>query len=200
MGITFSTKLSPSAHLDNLVKKARTSTGTLCQKLNPQKIPFQSATRLLNGVVVPSGTYGLDIYEMNEIRRNEHPQKLENHFWKVWCGVSQHHSSRNSRHHLLEYDFLNLQGAKGIRRRIITLFHCSGLHSCICIFDNCFRIQNTECCDSILGFSVGEACRCRLCDSQLRDNYQLLHCKNLCGTPFQRVKAVFWMISDALAS
>ena len=122
MGITFSTKLSPSAHLDKLVKKARTSTGTLCQKLNPQKIPFQSATRLLNGVVVPSGTYGLDIYEMNEIRRIEHLQKLENHFWKVWCGVSQHHSSRNLRHHLLENDFLNLQGAKGIRRRIITLF------------------------------------------------------------------------------
>ena len=140
LSITFSTKLSPSAHLDKLVQKARPSTGTLCQKLNPKKISFQSATRLLNGMVVPSGTHGLDIYEMNEIRRLEYLQKLENKFWKVWYGVSQHHSSRNLRHHLLEYDFLKLQGAKGIRRRIFALFYCSELHSCIFQFDNCFRI------------------------------------------------------------
>ena len=103
--ITFSTKLSPSAHLDKLVKEARTSTGTFCQKLNPQKISFQSATRFLKGVVVPSGTYGLDIYEMNEIRRHGHLK-----------------SSRKLRHHLFEYGFLKLQGVKGIRRRIIPLF------------------------------------------------------------------------------
>ena len=101
------------------------------------------------------------------------------------------HSDHDYSRTFVESEILNRpigfqeQGAKGIRRRIITLFCCSGLHSCLCLFDNCFRIRNTECCDSILGFSVGEACRCRLCDSQLRDNYQLLHCKNLCGTPFQ---------------
>ena len=81
--ITFSTKLSPSAHLDKLLKKARTHTGTLCQKLNPQKISFQSATRLLNDVVVPSGTYGLNIFEINKIRRHEHLQN-----WKTNSGRS----------------------------------------------------------------------------------------------------------------
>ena len=84
LGVIFSSTLSPS-HLRHLMNKAYQSVASINQKLNLQKVNFNSAQQLFNSIVFPASTYGLETYidELFEIDIKQHYRKSEAVFGKV---------------------------------------------------------------------------------------------------------------------
>ena len=74
LGVIFSSTLSPSHHLKHLMNKAYQSVASINQKLNLQKVNFNSAQQIFNSIVFPASTYALETYvdELFEIEIKQH--------------------------------------------------------------------------------------------------------------------------------
>ena len=84
LGVIFSSTLSPSHHLKHLMNKAYQSVASINQKLNLQKVNFNSAQQLFNSIVFPASTYRLETYvnELFEIEIKQYYRKIDAVFWK----------------------------------------------------------------------------------------------------------------------
>ena len=78
------------------MNKAYQSVASINQKLNLQKVNFNSAQQLFNSIVFPAATYKLETYidEIFEIEIKQHYRKIEAVFWKSWCVVSKYRSTK----------------------------------------------------------------------------------------------------------
>ena len=65
LGIVLTNRLTANLHLKRLSNKAKSSITSLQSKVSFDKISFFSAQRLLNSVVIPAASYGLELF--NEI-------------------------------------------------------------------------------------------------------------------------------------
>ena len=92
LGVALSPQLSPTHRLGHLIKRAKWNTFSLKNypplknKINLQKINFASATRLWHPIIVPSGSYGLDIFkpDLPESTIVKNWQRIYGNFWKTW--------------------------------------------------------------------------------------------------------------------
>ena len=58
----FSSTLSPSRHLKHAIYKTYQSLASINQKLNLQKVNFNSAQQLFNSIAFPASKCGLETY------------------------------------------------------------------------------------------------------------------------------------------
>ena len=77
LGVIFSSTLSPSRLLKHLMNKAYQSVASINQKLNLQKVSFNSAQHLFNSNGFPASTYGLETIES---LRNNLDSKVSSEF------------------------------------------------------------------------------------------------------------------------
>ena len=135
LGLIFSSTLSPSHHLKHLMNKAYQSVASIKQKLNLQKISFNSAQRLFNSINFPASTYGLETYvdELFKIEIKQHYRKIEAVFWNSWCGVSKYTSTTTLLNKLMFHDIHGIKDCPPKHRRVIAKFYANGLHNNCCM-------------------------------------------------------------------
>ena len=146
----FSSTLSPSHHLKHLMNKSYQPVASINQKLNLQKLNFNSAKQLYNSVVFPASTYGLETYvnELFEIEIKQHYRKIEAVFWKSWCGVSKHTSTTRLLNKLMFHDIHGSKICSPKYRGIIAKFYANGLHNNLCCTESCYQWEKNLCaCD-----------------------------------------------------
>ena len=133
LSVIFSSPLSSSHHLKHLMNKAYQSVASINQKLNLQKVKFNSAQQLFNSIVFPASTYGLETYldELFEIEIKQHYRKIAV-FWKSWCGVSNYISTTTLLNQLMFHDIQGLKDCPPKHRRINIKFYAKGLHNNFC--------------------------------------------------------------------
>ena len=149
LGITLSTTLSPNAHLSSLYNNARSS--------------FNSARRLFDAIVYPSGAYGIQVFSLDSdsYSVSAHCTKLLAQFLKLWCGISKYSNSTLLVSNLLYNDFLNVRAAKGSKRRQLSQYYCNGLHHMLCYLQNCYGNRTTSIDDTV--------CTCKFCNFSILD-------------------------------
>ena len=147
LGVIFSSRLSPSHHLKHLMNKAYQSVASKNQKLNLQKVSFNSAQQLFNSVVFPAPTYGIETYvdELFEIEI-KHYQNIEAVFWKNWWGVSKYTSSTTRLNKLKFHDIHGLKDCPPKHRRVNVMFYASGLHNKCCCIECCYQWEMKPMC------------------------------------------------------
>ena len=127
------------------MNKAYQSVASINQKLNLQKVSFNSAQQLFNSIVFPASTYGLETYvdELFEIEIKQH-RKIEAVFWKSCCGVSKYTSTTTLLNKLMFHDIHGLKDCPPKHRRIIAKFYANGLHNNCCM-EGCYQWEKYLC-------------------------------------------------------
>ena len=86
LGVILSTKLSVNQHLQCRKTKALNAINCLHSKLDLSKINVDSANRLLTSVVMPSATYGCEIFDDGgpdfDTSFTKHQLTIIGYFWK----------------------------------------------------------------------------------------------------------------------
>ena len=181
LGVTFSSTFSLSHHLKHLTKKAYQSVASINQKLNLQKVNFNSAQQLFNSIVFLFSTYGLETYvdELFEIEIKQLYRKIEAVFWKIWCGVSKYTSTRTLLNKLMFHVIHGLKDCPPKHRRIIAKFYANGLHNNFCCMEGCYQWEKT-------------LCVCRFCERTLLSANHILYCSHFLNlTPLKKFYKVF---------
>ena len=149
------------------MNKAYQSVASINQKLNLQKVNFNSAQQLLNSIVFPASTYELETYidELFEIDIKQHYRKSETVFWKSWCGVSKYTSTTTLLNKLMFQDIHGLKDCPPKHRRIIAKFYANGLHNNFCCMEGCYQWEEN-------------LFVCRFCERTLLSTDHILYCSN----------------------
>ena len=164
LGIVLSNKLAPRAHLDKLLSKSKAAIGSLNKKLDMQRISYTSAVRLLNSVVLPTATYGVNVFGILQSPMLEnHLKQVTGIFFKRWLGLNKYTSTTRVLHHLFEDDVLNVRKCRGDLRRCYGAYYSNGLHHALCIDRTCY------------GRDRGD-CECRYCRLPILDENHLEQC------------------------
>ena len=147
------------------MNKAYQSVASINQKLNLQKVSFNSAQQLFNWIVFPSSTYGIETYvdELNAIEMKQHYRKREAVFWKSCCGVSKYTSTTTVWNKLMFHDMHGLKDCPPKQRRVIAKFYANGLHSNFCCLEGCYQWEKN-------------LCVCKFCERTLLSTGHILYC------------------------
>ena len=197
LGLALSTRLSPHPHIERNIKNVRKNIGALNKTTPIRKFDFDSASRLLKSVFIPTGFYGLDCFNPNWTIRelSDQSYKIRGTFYKYWASLPIY----TSNHHLTDLiensDPLSIKTAPIGTRKLIGLLYSDALHKKLCCTTKCFRQPKpTE------RVPNPPTCICKLCG----DNLSLLHpttCTafppNTPPPPMERIKTL-WFNSYSL--
>ena len=148
----------------------------LQQKIYLQKVCFNSAQRLLEQVVLPAGTCGLNTFlQIDTDKLDDHYNRICGIFWKKWAGISVFSSTRLLLENLYFNDYLGLRQANTRHRRIFALYYTSGCHNIICTKIGCYKREIHDIVQE-KGFTAYMDCVCRLCKLQMVDEDHIRHC------------------------
>ena len=106
------------------MNKAYQSVALINQKLNLQKVNFNSAQQLFSSIVFPDSSYGLETYvdELFLIEIKQHNRKVEAVLRKNWCGVSKYTSNTTLLNKLMFHNIPGLKDCPPKHRRVIASF------------------------------------------------------------------------------
>ena len=143
LGYNLSPSLTITTHLKHLVRSAIRSTFALQQKLPFSKINFTSAKRLFESIVYLAAMYGIQTIDHGvfSAQIDSHVKQIQGIFWKKWCGLSVYTRNTSLLHHILGDDFLRIDRASPLKRRIIAQYYANEAHHLICLVERCFESQ-----------------------------------------------------------
>ena len=184
LGVILSTKLACTHHLKHLKNCASKASGSLAQKLDLKKVNFQSASTLMESVIYPSGSYGMEIFQDSldyPQQASQHIDKIYGLFWKKCCGAPKWISNRRLLTELYGQDPLNLREAPFWARRVYATFYSNGLHHKLC-HNSCYY-RNITC-----------RCLCRHCSFLIADENHIFSCSSFMflANPIDKIKFVFY--------
>ena len=102
LGIILTAKLSPTAHLEHLKKKAKMASCALQCKTPLNKVSFYAANRLFEAIVLSAGSYGIQVYAdvLSNLSLQDFHTKIAGIFYKQWLGISPYSSSSKILSHI----------------------------------------------------------------------------------------------------
>ena len=176
LGVNLTPKLACTEHLNVLINKTKSTVFGLQQKVNLQKVCFNSAQRLLEQFVLPAGTYSLNTFlQIDTDKLDDHYNRICGIFWKKWAGISVFSSTGLLLENLYFNDYLGLRQANTRHRRIFALYYTSGCHNNICTKIGCYKREIHDIVQE-KGFTAYMDCVCRLCKLQIVDEDHIRHC------------------------
>ena len=94
-------------------------------------------------IVYPAAMYGIQTIDHGvfSAQIDSHVKQIQGIFWKKWCGLSVYTRNTSLLHHILGDDFLRIDRASPLKRRIIAQYYANEAHHLICLVERCFESQ-----------------------------------------------------------